>query len=60
MDFHGFGEFPTSVNHGLGEKTVAVVALPVCHQKGVLRELGAPCEDSGNECWMKRVILLVG
>jgi len=58
MDFHGLGEFSTSVNHYLGKKTVAVIALPVCYQKRMLRKLGTPCEDGGDECWVEGVLLL--
>lgn len=58
VNFRGLGEFSTSVNQCLGEKTVAVIAPPVRYQKGMLRELGAPCKDGGDECWVKGVFLL--
>lgn len=60
MYFHGLGELSTSLNQRLGHETLTVVPLPVCDQKGMLRELGTPCENGGYECWMGGVLLFDG
>lgn len=57
MDFRGLGEFSTSVYQRLGKETLTLVLISVRNQKGMLRKLGTPRENGGDECGVYGVFL---
>ena len=57
MNFERLCDLPCATDEGLGEAALTRWRVEtICDEKGVLGELGSPCDDGRHECGMQGLV----